>query len=71
MGALKYRAAHWRTLDNGTEDGRRVMMRQVVQPSGEMYAEILDGAGWRRVKDTERFRVKQARLPQVENDWVR
>jgi hypothetical protein len=68
MGQVSgYRTAVRRLLD-GSEDGRKVMVRTPL-PNGPM--EVLDGEGWRPVRPADRFFAATRNLPQVENDWVR
>ena len=59
----------WRVIEDGTDDGRRVLMRQVVD-GGEQYAEILESAGWQRASESIRIRPAPRPLRQVETSWV-
>lgn len=68
----RYRGYRWSILEDGSEEGHRVMTRQVIG-DGEEYLQIArdDGLMWRRATDADVFRVvDRQRLPQVETEWV-
>jgi hypothetical protein len=56
------------TLDDGTDDGRRVNVRQAIE-DGVERTEIMDGNRWRLMLPNEAF-MPALRLPQIETDWV-
>lgn len=67
----RYKGEMWRILEDGSEGGKRVLTRQVID-GDEQYLQIArdDGLMWRRATDADQFRAKPQRLPQVETDWV-
>lgn len=68
----RYRGYRWLVIEDGTEDGLRVMTRQVID-GNEQYLQIQrdDGLMWRRATDADVFRaVERHSLPQVQTEWV-
>lgn len=67
----RYKGEMWRVLEDGSEDGKRVLTRQVID-GDEQYLQIArdDGLMWRRATDADAFRKPPQRLPQVETEWV-
>ena len=67
----RYKGQMWRVLEDGSEDGKRVLTRQVIEGE-DQYLQIArdDGLMWRRATDADAFRKPPQRLPQVETDWV-
>ena len=67
----RYKGERWRVLEDGSEDGKRVLTRQVIEDE-DQYLQIArdDGLMWRRATDADVFRAPPQRLPQVETDWV-
>jgi hypothetical protein len=67
----RYKGERWRILEDGSEDGHRVLTRQVIEDD-EQYLQIArdDGLMWRRATEADTFRKPPQRLPQVETDWV-
>lgn len=67
----RYKGQMWRVLEDGSEEGHRVLTRQVID-GDEQYLQIArdDGLLWRRTTDADVFRARAERLPQVETEWV-
>lgn len=65
-----YRPARWRHIAVGQDSSRRVNTRQVVIGGQVVGTEIHEDAGWRTMRETDRF-IAPPTIVQVDNEWVR
>jgi len=67
----RYKGEMWRIIEDGSEEGHRVLTRQVID-GDDQYLQIArdDGQMWRRATDADVFRARPARMPQVGTEWV-